>query len=264
MFEDDVQKSNNIPTNLPVEEPVDMFAGIDKDENITGDLSELPKSKIAPPDALSAGLLKKKEPIVETMPESLQREVVGDAVAMNKMRGPVLGKILVIIFGLLLLGGLTYSGWYVYVKYIKNSVEKPPVAVKQNTEENTVSAVQSSTAIVAPVVTVSSSITTTDVTAKMKNDTILFGETVDSDKDGLDDDSEKNIYKTNPNNSDSDNDSLNDYDEIVIWHTNPLKDDTDGDTYKDGEEIKYGYNPLGLGKLFNVPQSATSTTGSKK
>src|SRR3989339_1030929 len=247
-----------------MEEPVDMFAGIDKDEYTTSDLSELPKNNTNPPDALSAGLLKKKETIVETMPESLQREAVGDAVVMNKMRGPVLGKILLIIFGLLLLCGLTYGGWYIYVKYIKNSAEKTSSAVKQNTAESTAPAVQSSTAIVAPTAVVSSSITTTDVTAKMKNDTILFGETVDSDKDGLDDDSEKNIYKTDPNDSDSDNDGLNDYDEVVIWHTNPLKDETDGDTYKDGEEIKHGYNPLGSGKLFNVPQSVTSTTSSKK
>ncbi len=49
---------------------------------------------------------------------------------------------------------------------------------------------------------------------------------VDSDEDGISDDDEKNIYKTNPQ-----------------------KADTDGDGYRDGEEIKSGFNPLGSGKL---------------
>lgn len=265
MFEDNIQKTNNIPTNLPIEEPTDMFAGIETNEGIEEKLNENKMPRDEPTDALSAGLLKKKESFVEVMPESLQPEIRGEAVVANKTSGPILGKILLIIFGLFVLAGLIYGGWYVYAKYIKSNGIKAVTTNKQNIAENATPAVQSgSVTTVAPVVVVSSSVTTTDVTAKMKNDAILFGETVDSDKDGIDDDSEKNIYKTNPNNSDSDGDGLNDYDEIIIWHTNPLKDDTDGDTYEDGEEIQHGYNPLGSGKLFNVSQSSTSTTSSKK
>lgn len=51
------------------------------------------------------------------------------------------------------------------------------------------------------------------------------------------------------NGDDSDGDGLTDNDEKNIYKTNPEKADTDGDGYSDGEEIKSGFNPLGPGKL---------------
>ena len=101
--------------------------------------------------------------------------------------------------------------------------------------------------------------TTSDVTAKMNNDKILFGEAVDSDKDGLDDVRERELG-TDPYNADTDKDVLSDGDEVIIWKTNPLNPDTDGDTYQDGQEVRSGYNPLGAGKLFNVPASTSTST----
>lgn len=71
------------------------------------------------------------------------------------------------------------------------------------------------------------------------------GGRTDSDKDGLWDDDEENIYKTDPENPDTDGDGLKDGEEVKIYHTDPLKSDTDGDGLKDGDEVKtYLTNPL--------------------
>ena len=61
------------------------------------------------------------------------------------------------------------------------------------------------------------------------------------------------------NKLDSDEDGLLDNDEINIYKTDPKKSDTDGDGYRDGDEIKSGYNPLGAGKLIekNVNQTVS-------
>ncbi|KKR48867.1 MAG: S-layer domain-containing protein [Candidatus Magasanikbacteria bacterium GW2011_GWC2_40_17] len=74
----------------------------------------------------------------------------------------------------------------------------------------------------------------------------------DTDGDGLIDE-EENKYGTDSQKTDTDGDSLTDYEEIMIWKTDPLKTDTDGDGFNDGEEVKNGYNPLGAGKLLELP-----------
>lgn len=50
--------------------------------------------------------------------------------------------------------------------------------------------------------------------------------------------------------TDSDLDGLFDQDEIDIYKTDPNNSDTDGDGYLDGDEVKNGYNPAGAGSLF--------------
>lgn len=75
---------------------------------------------------------------------------------------------------------------------------------------------------------------------------------IDSDLDGLSDDEEK-MYGTDPNQVDTDGDELTDRDEIKTWKTDPLNPDTDKDGYKDGEEVINKYNPLGSGKLIELP-----------
>ncbi len=96
---------------------------------------------------------------------------------------------------------------------------------------------------------------------------------LDSDKDGVPDEDEINIYHTDPLSPDSDNDGYKDWYEInhgfsplnpaplksdkvdsdndglsdykeFEFHANALNPDTDGDGYKDGDEIKAGYDPL--------------------
>lgn len=76
---------------------------------------------------------------------------------------------------------------------------------------------------------------------------------VDTDNDGLNDDEEAK-YGTDAKIADTDNDNLSDYEEIMIWKTNPLNPDTDEDTYPDGQEVKNGFNPLGAGKLLELPK----------
>ncbi len=75
---------------------------------------------------------------------------------------------------------------------------------------------------------------------------------VDTDGDGLTDEEEAK-YGTDAQKVDTDTDTLTDYEEIMIWKTDPLNLDTDGDTYDDGMEVKNGYNPLGAGKLLELP-----------
>ncbi len=48
---------------------------------------------------------------------------------------------------------------------------------------------------------------------------------------------------------DSDSDGLTDQDEIAIWKTDPYRADTDQDGFSDGIEVTGGYNPLGDGPL---------------
>ena len=68
---------------------------------------------------------------------------------------------------------------------------------------------------------------------------------IDSDGDGLTDDEELNIYKTDPNNPDTDGDGLKDGEEVHVYKTDPLNPDTDDDGLKDGEEVhKYKTDPL--------------------
>ncbi len=95
---------------------------------------------------------------------------------------------------------------------------------------------------------------------------------LDSDKDGVPDEDEINIYQTDPLKADTDGDGYNDWQELnngfsphnpesvkledndtdgdglsdrmeLNFHTDLNNFDTDGDGYKDGEEIADGYNP---------------------
>lgn len=65
----------------------------------------------------------------------------------------------------------------------------------------------------------------------------------DKDLDGLTDAEEAKLG-TDPNNSDTDKDGLMDNDEIKIYKTNPLKADTDADGKTDGYEVRRGTDPL--------------------
>ncbi len=82
-------------------------------------------------------------------------------------------------------------------------------------------------------------------TADQIADDPLIQVAIDSDGDGLTDDEEVNIYKTDPNNPDTDGDELLDGEEVHVYKTDPLNPDTDGDGLKDGAEVKrYKTDPL--------------------
>lgn len=246
---DEQNQNPNAPKNLPTE-PIDMFAGVEKDEGA------------APPpipDALSAGLLKKKDDVV--VPPNLPK--IGQEL---KMSAPILGKILVSLAVVLVLGGLSYGGWWFLFGGKSKSAKPSPAPAEQASQTQP----PQSPAVPA------------NIPAQINNDQILFGQSVDSDNDQLDDVREKEIgtnpqntdsdgdglsdgdevivYKTNPLKADTDEDSLSDGDEALIWRTNPLNSDTDGDGYLDGEEVRNGYSPLGAGKLFSAPTTTPTTT----
>ncbi len=277
---DDQNQNPNAPKNLPAE-PVDMFAGVETptqgrgSDRSVGENIEPPASA---PDALSAGLLRPaplsgagKKDEVKSMP-NLPATNQGVTLQNYKMSTPILGKILFFLLIVLLLGGLGYGGWWLFYASKNQPVKLPVVPANQTGQNQTP---QNSN--VANTIS-----TSTNIPAQQNNDQILFGQAVDSDKDGLDDVREKQIgtdphnpdtdgdglsdgdevivYKTNPLNPDTDGDGLSDGDEVLIWHTNPLNPDTDGDGYPDGTEVKNGYNPLGPGKLFSSPTTTPTTT----
>jgi len=239
MFENQSSQENTPPSNLPFQ-PDDMLAEVDK-------TNSNPPVASTPPDALSAGVLKKKEPLAYNPPQLEQAELNNPSYAM---KGPVLGKVITFIIILLLLGGLAWGGWWLY-GFLK---QKNIIGSNTNIKNQISNPIPTNT---NPSITPSTSSVTTDI----NNDNILFGEQTDSDKDNLDDRRESDLG-TNASKADTDADGLNDGDEVLIWKTDPLNPDTDADGYKDGEEVRNGYNPAGAGKLFDSSSASTVTSTS--
>jgi len=269
MFEDDQKKDNNVapPNNLPTGEPEDMFAGVDKKDDVTTS---------APKDALSAGVLQPKQPTNSTpasAPTPLQSENANttfndkdsdldkqagslNQISKYKMKGPILGRILLILLVVVVIAVVGFGAWWVYAKiFNKETATTKTTTVTTNTATTAVTKKEKKK-------TDSNVNTTTQINNQIQADSILFGEPIDTDGDGLDDIREKQLG-TDPKKKDTDGDGLTDGDEFFIWKTKPLNKDTDGDTYSDGEEIKFGYSPLGPGKLINIPTSTKKTTSIK-
>ncbi len=80
----------------------------------------------------------------------------------------------------------------------------------------------------------------------------------DTDRDGLTD-AEEAALGTDPELTDTDGDGLFDFEEVNTWKTDPLDVDTDGDTFEDGVEVTGGYNPLGEGKILELPTEDNET-----
>ena len=260
MFDDQpVNNSSMPPANLPVAEPPDMFAGVENNE--TTAINSEPAMPVAP-DALSAGILKKKDNPSPSLvanslpPMSTDNSFASDAAvspAMYNMKEPILGKILIALLLMLVVVGLAWGGSWLYANVYHRSTptgvngallsETPQVAESVTIPPEAVAIPTSTDNVVVPGVA--------GATVNMANDEILFGEPIDSDQDGLDDARETDLG-TDINNKDTDSDGLTDGDEVTIWKTDPLNPDTDGDTHPDGTEVNFGYNPLGPGKLFDV------------
>ncbi len=267
---DDVQSNNQgqVPPNLPVGEPEDMFADADPAGEIAAQSeparpSTSSSQEVAPEmpsTALGAGVLRPKQnaPVTPTsrppvtpsrVSEMPPAPPAGGASDQYRITEPSIGKgilltVIIVVVAIILGGG----GWFLYQRYIANPVaetdtfqETPPVTDATGTEDVTTSPSDQNN-------------TSTDLETDIIDDQLLFGEPIDTDGDGLDDAKEGEIG-TDANNWDSDSDGLSDRDEAVIWKTDPNNPDTDGDTYFDGLEVKSGYNPLGDGKLFTPPTS---------
>ena len=69
---------------------------------------------------------------------------------------------------------------------------------------------------------------------EVSNLTVLTTRNPDTDKDGLKDIAEINIYKTDPTKADTDGDGLSDGYEVNTSKTSPTNPDTDGDGLPDG------------------------------
>jgi len=180
--------------------------------------------------------------------------------ANYNVKGPSIGKaIITVIATILILGILGGGGWLVYTKFIvtpddgdfsENLPVDTGVVDTSDTGGITIQVTEDPEPAAA---TDSAEVgTETDIASDITDDRILFGEPVDKDGDGLEDDREVELG-TDPNNWDSDGDDLSDGDEIIVWKTDPLNPDTDGDSFEDGEEIKNGFRPDGDGRIFEVP-----------
>ncbi|MBP9761284.1 MAG: hypothetical protein KBD15_03540 [Candidatus Magasanikbacteria bacterium] len=165
-------------------------------------------------------------------------------------RGIMTGIVMIIV--LLIVGG---GGWWIYRSFIAPAKTTTNNPFGQNT------VVPPVTNTTVPPITEEAAGLNEPVSSDDIDTTVLFGEPIDSDGDGLDDTRESTL-QTDPNNWDTDADELSDGDEVIIWKTNPLVADTDGDTYLDGAEVKAGYNPAGPGKIFEPPP-ASATTNSR-
>jgi len=241
MFDDNNPRNAAPPANLPIgDEPKDMFGDIDT-------------QKKSSPNALEAGRLKKKD----TGMNDSKDIFTPDGEEKNDMvKEPILGKVILIVLIGALLAGIGLGGFWIYSNFLanKNVVTVVDETKKEQIVQPTTTAEVQTPTLPEEIVTNTNEGALTD----MKVDEVLFGEPIDSDRDGLDDLREKEIG-TDPRKPDTDNDGLIDGDEVIIWKTNPLNPDTDGDGYLDGLEVKSGYNPLGSGKIFTSSESDTTT-----
>jgi len=285
MFDDDQNNQVVPPSNLPVREADDMFASVDN--SASGALAEDDTRPIPDraPDALSAGVLKPKistsinpqttQPFSASAPQNsidglnknniAQSDLDKQAGSLNqiskyKLKGPVIGKVLFLLIIIIFILAIGLGAWWAYTKLFKNSS-----TVMTTTSTTAVTKTKAETILTATDTVkvqdskTDASNTTTQIDNQITSDQILFGEPVDTDGDGLDDIREKQLG-TDINKKDTDGDGLTDGDEYYIWKTKPLNKDTDGDSYLDGEEIKYGYSPLGPGKLISIPTTTNKST----
>jgi len=250
MFDDQpINNTGSVPNNLPIGEPEDIFSQIDGGEDVAPTVDLPPAGSATPPEEISQPV---SPPEVMSRPSAREagilqpptKQIAEPPISqMSPARGPVLSQgLMIVVISLVALAIVGGGGWWVYHSFIS-----PPKDFFPQTEVN----VDNSVPVETSVENNSSSTQNNNTTPEQVDNSVLFGEQVDSDDDQLSDDKERELG-TDPNNWDSDADGLGDGDEALVWKTNPLNPDTDGDTYLDGAEVKNGYNPLGPGKLFNV------------
>lgn len=277
MFDDHIQKPNQgtPPPNLPMGEPEDMFSG-SSESGMEQVVSQTPQPHASPEErpgsALQAGILRPAqsaapEDRVSTMPVDPYEQADARASAPaspqygapnppqqfvhgEQMYAPQQGGgkgkiVLITLIILLLLGGI---GWVAYTKFFTATEIGEEVVVPSEEEPTT-----------DPVPEPTEEEPTTPIDENTADQNLLFGQPIDVDGDGLDDERE-NTIGTDAKNWDSDGDELSDGDEVIIWKTNPMNPDSDADTFKDGSEVRAGYSPTGPGRLFEPPATPTTST----
>ncbi|OGH66303.1 MAG: hypothetical protein A3B90_01225 [Candidatus Magasanikbacteria bacterium RIFCSPHIGHO2_02_FULL_41_13] len=242
----------NVPSNLPIGEPPDIFEGTEAEIPISPapvNLDMPSSAALAPASsALNAGILTPKTPVSQSSVPQAPSIMGGEnTIKEPKLSRGIMVTIMVLVIAFVLLG----SGWFVYRMFTKkpaNIAVIPVDTVPTFTSTSTDSALPTTPSV--DVVSTSSDAVDHE---------IIVGESPDSDGDGLKDEREKELG-TDPNNWDSDTDNLSDGEEVLIWRTNPKNADTDSDTYKDGAEVKSGYNPSGPGRLTEILTASTSSS----
>lgn len=209
-----------------------------------GDVDKTAASKIMEPSALERGILRPKQDAQTDRPD------------IYAVKEPVFARGLITVLAIVVILGVAGGGgWFVYNKFIKQGeIQTAPeaqIVVEQIVEEAIPALVEEQAVSVEE--TPAEGFAEADVASDVKDQQALFGEPIDKDGDGLDDDKETEIG-TDPNNWDTDGDELSDGDEALVWKTDPLNPDTDSDKYTDGMEVKSGYNPNGPGKIFEPPK----------
>lgn len=224
-----------------------------RDAGMPSSPASFPSSAVAPQAPMNSPRMDAPQmpPHVSVPPQLPQDD-------MYRMKDPTLSRGImtgiVMIIVLLIVGG---GGWWIYRSFIAPA--KTTSTTNNPFGENTVVPPVTNTTV--PISEEESGLNE-PVSADDMDTTVLFGEPIDSDGDGLDDTRESSL-QTDANNWDSDSDDLSDGDEVIIWKTNPLVADTDGDTYFDGAEVKAGYNPAGPGKIFEPPAAASGSNTSR-
>jgi hypothetical protein len=255
MFDENIPRSAEPPKNLPLDnEPQDIFSEVEK---------KSPPPKVGEENsALTAGVLRAKTPYkpYSVLPDDKEnpRVETNDEPTANvypagkyKMREPILGKIIVVIFVILIILGLAYGGWKFYLDYTADAEIDPSPSNQEIAPE-----VTEETPLDNSAEPLAETEETEEAETFLPNNVEL-----DFDKDGLSDD-EEDILLTDPQLADTDGDGLSDGDEVNVWQTDPRDPDTDGDGYWDGEEIENEYNPLGPGKLFTKPEEVSTPSSS--
>ena len=144
----------------------------------------------------------------------------GDSVAINIVASDVDENILTI----------DASGLPAFASFIDNGDGTATINVNSSLGENSITPV---------------SITVTDNGDPVLSANQVFNIEVllDTDKDGLSDIDEVNIYSTLPTEADTDADGLDDYQEIFVYFTSALDADSDNDLLNDGIEVNNGTDP---------------------
>lgn len=269
MFDDVTPKNAGAaPANLPLGEPEDIFA----DEK--GAPAPVLATESAPSSALGSGLLKPKMAVTPApvMAEAMNEAPVRSAPAptatfrtppmlppeappmpaqMYDIKEPRTSRGLVMIVVIVVaLGALGAGGWWVYRSWLAKAETPAVTPVDTGTGDEVIDPLDEPPAQ-------NNDNRDDNVAEDLVDDEVLFGEPIDSDADGLDDVTERELG-TDPANWDTDADELNDYNEVAVWKTDPFRSDTDNDGFIDGQEIKHGYSPTGPGKIFEPPAAEPS------
>lgn len=151
----------------------------------------------------------------------------------------IIGGVVLLILALVILGI-----WFFFLR----DTGAPPVDLDREEASGTVESSATDPDDELPPVLTSESTTEPEPTTDSEEPS----SSPDTDGDGLTD-AEESALGTNPRTADTDGDQLFDKEERDVYGSDPLNPDSDGDGFIDGTEVRNGFNPVGSGRLFEVP-----------